>query len=180
MAQKTCNTDTTAWFVAHTRCNQERLCAEALERKGFDVYLPMKTVRVSHARRAQVVTRPLFGRYLFVGLDHVTPAFSAVRKSLGVEWIVQNGANPVRVRNVLIDGLREAEEAGAFDETRPQVVTCSVAPGDTVRIKDGPCAGLIAEIVATPSERRIELLLKSAGHRPPKIVLPLARMERVA
>lgn len=169
-----------AWYVIHTKSKQERLCAQALASRGFHSYLPMKTVRIRHARRLQTVSRPLFSRYMFVGLDPARLPFSEVRKSLGVEWIIQNGHVPVRLKPGVVEAIRAAEEGGAFDETTQKLTEGSGGAfmiGDAVRIKCGPFADLIAEIIAMPSERRMELLLFRAGHRA-RVVISAANLEK--
>jgi len=57
------------WYVVHTQPNGEGRADLNLCRQGFATYLPRYARRRRHARRQEVVKRPLFPRYLFVGLD---------------------------------------------------------------------------------------------------------------
>lgn len=43
-----------AWYVVHAKHQQDRIAADALERRGFAVYLPMRQTLVRHARKAQI------------------------------------------------------------------------------------------------------------------------------
>ena len=166
-----------AWYAVHSKSMQERLCADALLRKGFPAYLPMSTHRVRHARRTRVVSRPLFRRYLFVGLDPAAPAFAEVRKTLGVEWLVTNVDKPVQIRTAIVEEIRRAEEARLFDETRPPD-PAPYAVGDEVRI-DG-FSDRIAQIVAMPSEKRVEVLWKILGQSSSRLTIDVAKLRKVA
>ena len=57
------------WYVVHTQPNGEGRANLNLRRQGFATYLPRYARRRRHARRQETVQRPLFPRYLFVGLD---------------------------------------------------------------------------------------------------------------
>src|SRR5215207_395221 len=142
------------WFIVHTKVNQERLCDDALRRKGMTTYLPMETRRIRHGGQTRVVARPLFSRYLFVRLKQADLSFYEIRKTFGVEWIVSNADKPSEVRADVIDAIRHGEEAGIFDETRPKPKP-KFTPGELVEFKKGPFANLPAEIVAAPSDQRI-------------------------
>lgn len=169
-----------AWFAVHTKSACERLVYDALLRKGFKAYLPMNTRVIRHARQSQVVSRPLFPRYLFVGLNAERPVFGEVRKTHGVEWFVTNATKPVEVRAEVIAALRASEEGGLFDETRPKPsARIDMAPGDRVTMLEGPFANIAATILTAPSERRIEVLMKLFG-RSTKITTTLANLRRVS
>lgn len=58
-----------AWYVVQTQPNGEARAEAHLRRQGFRTYLPRYLRSRRHARKTQMVPRPLFPRYLFVGLD---------------------------------------------------------------------------------------------------------------
>lgn len=164
------------WYIVHSKIRAERMTADALERKGFEVFLPMETCEITHARKKQVVARPLFRGYLFVRLDKDRPRFADVRKTHGVHWLVTNVGKPVVVPDKIIGALQERETEGDFDRTKPKKL--GMQAGDKVRIKEGPFADLIGEILALPSERRIDVLL-NLYNRKIKFKIPLANVEVV-
>jgi len=165
------------WYAVHTKAQCERLTSDALLRKGFPVYLPMVTKKIRHARQEQIVARPLFHRYLFVSLDPDRPLFSEVRKTHGVEWLVTNLGKPVLIPSKAIERIRQAEEEGLFDETRPKPrAELLFKPGDSVRLLDGPFQDFVAVILSLPSERRIEVILDLFG-RKTRMTVPLANVE---
>jgi hypothetical protein len=57
------------WYVVQTQPQSESRAELNLRRQGFTTYLPryMRTRR--HSRKVEMVARPLFPRYLFVGFD---------------------------------------------------------------------------------------------------------------
>lgn len=166
------------WFAVHTKHQAERLTADTLARKGFGVYLPMVTKEIKHARTKQIVARPLFVRYLFVGLPQPDGPFGEVRKSYGVDWLVSNAGKPAEIPVRILEQLDEAERDGAFDETRPKPKSSvKFKPGDRVIVSDG-ALDLAAEIMATPSEERIHVILNLFG-RKTKATVPLAKIRTV-
>ena len=67
------------WYVVHTHPNGEARAEHNLRRQGFHTYLPRYLRRTRHARKTQLVPRPLFPRYVFVALD--------LFLSIGAHWI---------------------------------------------------------------------------------------------
>jgi transcriptional antiterminator RfaH len=154
------------WYIVCTRAHQERSVYDALQRKGFSVYLPMELKFIRPHNRRQVAARPLFPRYVFVSLFAERPGYAEVRKTNHVMWFVTNIDRPIRVRDSVIEALREAEEAGMFDKTRPKPKTdIPFKAGDKAMIKAGSFAGFVAEIASCPSEKRINLLISVMGRQ---------------
>lgn len=180
-----------SWYIVHTKHQQDRICAEALERKRFGVYLPMGQRIVKHARREEVVMRPALGRYLFVGFDpegQLGRMMSEVKRTIGVEWMIQPAGTraPLPVPPSIVEALRAAEDAGFFDDPKcirirdgQTMVARLPRCGDLVRVMEGPFAGFLAEVARAPSENRIEIVIKHArmGGR---FTTSLAKLEKVA
>ena len=57
------------WIVAHCHANAENKAEVHLTRQGFEVYFPKIQTTRRHARRIELVVRPLFPRYLFICFD---------------------------------------------------------------------------------------------------------------
>lgn len=177
------------WFIIHTKFQQDRICADALERKKFGVYLPMRQTIVTHARRKEIVMRPALGRYLFVGFDPNEPLgklMSECKRTIGVEWMIQPAGSraPLPVPPGIITALRMAEDAGAFDDAacnRSQEGMKALLPrkGELVRLTDGPFAGFLAEVASASTEHRIEIVIKHA-RLAGRITTSLAKLEKVA
>src|SRR5262249_29633278 len=58
--------DEERWIAINTHPHREHIALENLRRQQFEAYCPMLRKRRSHARRVELVLRPLFPNYLFV------------------------------------------------------------------------------------------------------------------
>lgn len=98
------------WYLVRTRPNCERLATEHLERQGFSVYLP-RLPAVRRARsRAAAHPRPLFPRYLFLGLLDEGQSTVGVNFTRGVSGLVRFGQELARVPARVVDGLRRCAD----------------------------------------------------------------------
>ena len=79
------------WFADHTHAKAEFVAKANLERQGFGTYLPVLRKTRRHARRTEVVSAPLFPRYIFVCLGRGTGGWTKIRYSRGVSNIVSFG-----------------------------------------------------------------------------------------
>lgn len=152
----------TAWYVVQTLPNGEARAAENLLRQGFGVYLPRYLKRRRHARKVDVVARPLFPRYLFVAIDLDAQRWRAVQSTIGVARLVCNGDVPAQVPDIVLRAMRGREDARGFvtlDETD------GLAPGDTVRIVDGAFADSAALFAGLADHDRISVLLDLLGRK---------------
>ena len=148
------------WYAAYTQPNGEAKAVEHLARQGYRVYLPRYRRIVRHARRRALVLRPLFPRYLFVGLDRLTQRWRPIRSTAGVVGLVASGDEPVAVDAGIIEGLRRQEAHGAFDLISPAQ---RLNPGDAVRVTEGPFADLIGRLLGMADHERVFILLELLG-----------------
>ena len=146
------------WYVVHARPGKEAWTLVNLERQGFPAFLPQIRRRVRHARQVRDVLRPLFPRYLFVGLDLERDTWRSVRGTLGVSSLLMDGERP-RPAPV---GLVEAMMA-AMDGLGGQVPEQAVMPGQSVRFIRGPFADQMARVVEMSDPERVRLLLEVLG-----------------
>lgn len=165
----------TCWFVVHTKPRQETLAREHLLRQDFEVYLPMFKVFKTPSRRARArpdvasagaptppaltTHEPMFPRYLFLRPSRATQSLSTVRSTYGVSRLVMFGAEPARVPQALVDGIRQAEAA------RENADLAQISPfraGMPVRLTDSPLRGLEALVHAVAKDR-VTLLLEILG-----------------
>jgi len=149
-----------SWYVAYTQPNGEAKAAEHLARQGYSVYLPRYRRLVRHARRRALVLRPVFPRYLFVGLDRMTQRWRPIRSTCGVAGMVTSGEEPVAVGAEIIAGLRNQEGAGAFDLVAPAQ---RLRQGDAVRVTEGPFADIIGRLLGMADHERVFVLLEILG-----------------
>lgn len=148
------------WYAAYTQPNAEAKAVEHLARQGYSVYLPRYRRSVRHARRRALVLRPLFPRYLFVGLDRLTQRWRPIRSTCGVVGLVASGDEPVPVASGIVDGLRRQESDGAFDLLSP---AGRLRAGDAVRVTEGPFADFVGRLLGRADHERVFVLLELLG-----------------
>jgi transcriptional antiterminator RfaH len=148
------------WYAAYTQLHAEAKALDHLQRQGYGVYLPRYRRWVRHARRRALVSRPLFPRYLFVGLDRLTQRWRPIRSTVGVLGLVSRGEEPVAVAPGIIDALRRREGEGAFDLLSPAQL---LRTGDTVRVTQGPFADLVGRLLGIADHERVYILLDLLG-----------------
>lgn len=144
-----------AWFVAYTNINCEARAQKGLEAAGYATFLPTLRKFIRHARQRRAVDRPLFTRYLFVGLDPERDGWFAIRTTHGVESILGHEGVPEPVPAFVIAQLRAAQTSGRFDLTRPRTF---FKPGDRVAVDGGPFGDFVAEVATEDDGKRVEIL----------------------
>jgi transcriptional antiterminator RfaH len=123
--------------------------------------LPRYRRRIRHARRLQLVLRPLFPGYLFVHLDPDLCRWRSINGTIGVREILSNGDAPLAVPDRIIDEIRAREdETGAV-----KLVAPSFARGQVVRLLEGPLADLNGLFEEMRDENRVVLLVSLLGRK---------------
>src|SRR5215472_13998046 len=96
-----------SWYAVLTRPQAESAALANLLRQGYEAYLPRCRVRVSHARRRQIVLRPLFPRYLFAGIDRTSMRWRPILSTFGVTDVVRCGDEPAPVPIEVVSAIEE-------------------------------------------------------------------------
>lgn len=112
------------------------------------------------ARRRLIVLRPLFPRYLFVGLDLSEMRWRPILSTPGVASLVRVGDEPAVVAIDVIEALRHRERECAFD----QIATAGhLLPGGTMRITEGPFRDLVGQLTRASEGDGVCILLELLG-----------------
>jgi transcriptional antiterminator RfaH len=148
------------WFVVYTQPNAEGRALANLARQGYETYLPRYKRRRAHARKVDVVERPLFPRYLFVALDLMRARWRPILSTFGVCDLVRNGDAPMPLPAGVVDDIRASEATRAFDAVDP---LAGARAGADVRILRGPFADLIGKLQSAAESDRVVLLLDLLG-----------------
>jgi transcriptional antiterminator RfaH len=158
------------WYVVHTQAQKESLAEMHLRRQGFATYLPRYLRTRRHARKTEAVARPLFPRYMFVGLDLACDRWRAVQSTFGVSNLVIAGEEPLAVPDEVVDEIR-AREGG--DGCVSLGLPAGVGPGSRVRLIDGIFADAKGVIERVADDRRVAILLGLLG-REVRVFVPAA------
>ena len=150
------------WYVVHTRPNAEGLAARHLDRQGFGVFLPRFQKRRRHARKVELVTRPLFPRYLFVAVDLAIDRWRAIQSTIGVSALVGHDDGPIPVPAGVVESLRDRCDGNSVI---PLVDQPHYSWGDRVRLLDGAFANMIGVFERMTDGERVAVLLGLMGRR---------------
>ncbi|UTD28398.1 transcription termination/antitermination protein NusG [Bradyrhizobium sp. WD16] len=150
------------WYVVQTQVNSELKAALNLQRQGFKVYLPRYLKLRRHARKLEVVARPLFPRYIFVAIDIAIHRWRSIQSTFGVARLVTNGDDPAMVPEGVVAAIMAQEDEKGFVrlDSRP-----AFAPGDKVRVRSGifmDAAGIFSGVA---DHDRVAILLDMLGRK---------------
>lgn len=150
------------WYVVQTQVNGEHKAAQHILRQGFEVYLPQYQKRRRHARKVDVVAKPLFPRYLFVAIDLATQRWRSLQSTCGVTRLVSCGDDPAAVPEGVVAELKSREDERGFIglESKP-----AFAPGDKVRLLAGALVDHAGIFGARADQHRVSVLLEMLGRK---------------
>ena len=161
------------WYAIQTKPNKEKEVEKRLEDLGLEVFLPWIRTRRRRGSQFKWSLIPLFPGYVFCCLDMVKSG-KAARYSPGVRDFLTFGTQIAEVGNEIIAGLRERCPGGVA-----QIVPSALRPGDSVKISEGPFAGLEAIFEGSlKGSERVAVLLEILG-RQTRIVMPQGTIEKI-
>ncbi|MCF8476726.1 MAG: transcriptional activator RfaH [Pseudolabrys sp.] len=150
------------WYVVQTQPNAEKKAVTHLDRQGFVTYLPRYLKRRRHARRVDLVSAPLFPRYLFIEIDTAVQRWRSIYSTVGVSRLVCAGDTPTPVPDQVVTLLKQREdEAGLIRlDTRP-----SFRVGDKIRVLEGAFCDLLGLYEGISERDRVTILLDLLGRK---------------
>lgn len=148
------------WHALYTRHQHERVVAQALVGKGFEVFLPQYRAMRKWKDRQKEISLPLFPNYVFIqgGLDRMLNILTTP----GVHSVVSWGGRPAEIPLKEIQSVRRLVESALPIEPHP-FLKC----GDLVRITSGALEGIEGILVRKTRGVRlvlsVEMLSRSAA-----------------
>jgi len=152
--------DSPAWYALYTRHQHEKVVAQILSNKRFEVFLPLYQAARHWKDRTKQLSLPLFPCYLFLrgGLERRLDILTTP----GIHNFVGSGGQPAVVPPAEIEAVRQVVERSVRIEPHP-FLRC----GDWVRVKCGPLEGIEGILVRKKNLSRlvlsVELLERSAA-----------------
>lgn len=127
--------DPANWWALYTRHQHEKVVAEMLSSKGFEVFLPLYESTRRWKDRRKILSLPLFPCYLFVrgGLDRRLQVVTTP----GVHMILYRGDHVALIPAAEIEAIQKAVAAPARVEPHPYL-KC----GMRVRVVRGALEGV--------------------------------------
>ncbi len=139
------------WFALRTSLHSERSAATLLERKGYEVMVPLNLE--SGTRRNPLA---LFPGYIFCHLDPNYPL--PVLKTPGIHGLVGYGKQPARLGPDDIDVIRALTRNAISADPWPQICV-----GQPVCITQGPLAGLNGVLSKVLDRSQVALTVELLG-----------------
>lgn len=134
------------WWVVHVRSRQEKLLARECRRRGIPFYLPLREQKSLRYGRRRSSWLPLFPGYLFLRGDLEHERLEILKTNLCV------GVLAVAAQDELAHDLaqvRRLQELGL-----PLLAWPQLAKGSTVRISEGPFAGMTGLVTKVKGKGR--------------------------
>jgi len=144
------------WYALYTRHQHEKVVAQILTRRGFEILLPLyKSVR-RWKDRTKVLSLPLFSCYIFLkdGLERRWD----ILNTPGIYDFVSSGGQPIAIPTHEIDAIQQVVNNGLRLEPHSFLKI-----GERVRIKRGPLAGLEGLLVRQRNIYRLVLSVEILG-----------------
>jgi|YelNatPaOPRAMG01_1025707.scaffolds.fasta_scaffold10822_5 transcription antitermination factor NusG len=136
------------WYAAHTRHQHEKIVAQMLANKGFEIFLPLYTEVRQWRDRRKRLELPLFSCYVFLRGD--VDRRLAILTTPGVHGLVTSAGKLAAIPEEEIEAVRSVIENRIKVEPHP-FLKC----GDLVRVKSGALRGLEGFLVRKKGETRL-------------------------
>lgn len=139
------------WFALQVRNRHENACAQGLESKGYEVFLPVcRFGSYSKPSPSPPILQPLFPGYLFCRFN--SKASGLLLTTPGVIRVVGYGGIPSEIYNEEILNIRRLIET-----KRSLAGVPYLKEGERVRIKSGPLIGLEGILITRRNSRKLVL-----------------------
>ena len=129
------NIETPLWFALTVKPRYEKSVSRALRARNLEEFLPLYKEKREWSDRVKAVEFPLFSGYVFCRFDYADRL--TVLNTPGVASILGAGAIYAPIPEDEIAAIRLIVNSGV--RARPWAY---LAPGQTVRVDQGPLAGL--------------------------------------
>lgn len=146
------------WFPLHVRARHERLIRDELDKRGYEVYLPMIKRRRRWSDRYKTIESPLFSGYLFVRIDKRLKFY--VLEIPGVQGFIIFQGEMAYIPDFQIDFIRRMLERPETFE----VVNKVIKTGHHVRIISGPFIGMKGIVKELKNKSRFYINIDHIQH----------------
>ena len=149
--------DSKKWMAVYTRSRHEKTVEKELQKKGFEVYLPMLKERRKWSDRKKWIEFPLFRSYVFVRTKLRNVLF--VVQTSGIVKVIKFGGEISIVQNQSIEAIRLMIEGGYKPEPLDYFLK-----GDPVEVSDGPLKGMVGEVLRLDKDDRLVVRVDAIHH----------------
>ena len=138
------------WFAITVNPKSEFVATAALQRKGFEAFLPTCKTRHLWSDRSKELDLPLFAGYIFCRFTRMLR--TVVLQTPGTRAIVSFGGVAAPIPNHEIEALQKIVKTGI------PLTPCEFAQvGQRVRIQEGALEGMEGILLGTKKDSRLVL-----------------------
>lgn len=160
------------WYALYTRHQHEKAVANTLSAKGFQIFLPLYTVRHQWKDRRKQLTLPLFPCYVFVNASLSQRV--EILRTPGLYQFVGFSGMPSPIAAEEIAAVQRAIDSSLEVEPHP-FLQC----GERVRVKSGTLAGYEGILVRQKNLCRLVLSIEILS-RSVAVEMEMSKVERLA
>lgn len=161
-----------AWFAVVTKPRSEAVAQEHLVRQGYQCLLPQVKRVLRGAAGLKTRVESLFPNYLFLRADPDAVSLAPVRSTRGAIGLVRFGAEPARIPDAVVERIKSRIDA---DDGLIKLASPELAPGQVVRVMDGPLVGWEGVFLCGEGMDRVRLLLQMLGTNR-EVVVPRSQL----
>ena len=162
------------WFAVRTKPRQEETAAMHYIRQGFAVYAPKVLSMRRHARKTEMVMRPLFPGYIFLHLGAEEQDWTAIGSTIGAIGPVRFNDYCPPVPDWVIAGIQVRENDSGYIPLKSLGGTMMKSGAKvTVALGDKEIDGIFLNF---RDEDRVVVLLNILQRQLP-VVTPLAKLK---
>ncbi len=121
------------WFVIKSKPHQELTAKRNYGLQGIETYLPLIETTRSHARKKEIVAKPLFPGYLFVHLDSHEQKWETISSTKGAVGPVRFGNTIPVVSDWIIESLHCLENEQHVLQPK-KILEKKLVPGSRVSV----------------------------------------------
>jgi transcription termination/antitermination protein NusG len=147
-----------SWFVFYTKSRQEKKVRDLLQRRGYDVFLPLQKVMRQWSDRKKKVETPLFNSYIFVFESEDKIPF--ISQTPGIAWNIRHNEKPAILHPKELETIQRFLSSGLLLESQSHQ---NLQAGDPVEVIDGPLKGMLGFLVKTSEGEKFTVALESIG-----------------
>lgn len=136
------------WFALLVKPRHEKTVSAALRSRGYEEFLPLRSVRRKWSDRFKMVEMPLLAGYAFCRFELRDKVH--ILRTPGVRKVVGWGLAPVPVEEAEIQALQTVMRAGL-----PTAPCAYLRTGQPIRLDGGPLGGLSGLLLKTRGSSRL-------------------------
>jgi transcription antitermination factor NusG len=148
------------WYTLATKSRHEKVVKDALDLKGYEVFLPLRTVIKKWSDRKKRLQEPLFKGYLFVNMPYKRRI--PVLETEGVVRIVMFNGRPGVLHESEVRTIQKILDMNHHHGVTIEAIEGMVL-GDNVEVIDGPLTGIQGQYAAIKNENRLVISIDSIG-----------------